>query len=188
MEESESKRSKTDEDASERLARKRASDVDVRELDAERNQRDEDAQAESSGTKRPDAPGDDSEPSWQQLGVLTEVGARAPVEVLTLGQLTRIYYEDGRIYSATDYEPVLSALRKFGDLPSVAEVYSPPRVAAQSMTVGLRPTLEPDGTPWNTNTTGSYSRHGGERKSPCYCAAVRRVVHIPRSKHETSLG
>ena len=58
MEVSESKRSKVDEDVDERLARKRASDVDVGELDAERNQRDEDAQAESSGTKRPEAPGD----------------------------------------------------------------------------------------------------------------------------------
>ena len=48
MEVSESKRSKVDGNADERLARKRASDVDVRELDAERNQRDEDAQAESS--------------------------------------------------------------------------------------------------------------------------------------------
>ena len=75
---------------------------------------------------------------------------------MTLGQLTKIYEDDGRIYSATDYEPVLNALKKFGDLPSVAEVYSPPRVAAQSMTIGLRPgfsidtgTLKPDGTPWN---------------------------------------
>ena len=43
MEVSENKRSKVDDDnADERLARKRASDVDVRELDAERNQRDED--------------------------------------------------------------------------------------------------------------------------------------------------
>ena len=43
---------------------------------------------------------------------------------------------------------------KICDLPSVAEVYSPPRVAAQAMTVGLRPgfsigtgTAKPDGTP-----------------------------------------
>ena len=51
---------------------------------------------------------------------------------------------------------VLNALKRFGDLPSVAEVYSPPRIAAQAMTVGLRPsfsidtgTLKPHGTPWN---------------------------------------
>ena len=36
MEESEIKRSRTDEDANEPLARKRASDVDVRELEAQR--------------------------------------------------------------------------------------------------------------------------------------------------------
>ena len=81
MEVSESQRSKVDEEnADERLARKRASDTDVRELDAERNQRDDDAQAESSGTKRPEAPGDESDPSRQRLGVFVEAGARAPAE------------------------------------------------------------------------------------------------------------
>ena len=141
-----------DEDVSQRLARKRASDVDVRELDAERSQRDEDAQAQSSGTKRPaEDPGDDSE-RRDRLGVLTEVGARAPADVLTLSSLMKFYRNDGRFYPTSDYEPVLNALKKFGDLPSVAEVYSPPRVAAQSMTIGLRPgfsintgTLKPDG-------------------------------------------
>ena len=51
---------------------------------------------------------------------------------------------------------VLNALKSFGDVPIVAEVYSPPRIAAQAMTVGLRPgfsidtgTLKPDGTPWD---------------------------------------
>ena len=33
----------------------------------------------------------------------------------------------------------MMALARFGDLPSIAEVYSVPRVAAQAMTVGMRP-------------------------------------------------
>ena len=99
MEESECKRSKADDDASVRLARKRQSDVDVWELDAERSQRDEDAQAKSSGQKRlAEEPGDDGE-RRDRLGVLTEAGTRVPVEVLTLNSLTRIYLEDGRSYT-----------------------------------------------------------------------------------------
>ena len=107
MEVSESKRSKVDDDNAERLARKRASDTDVRELDAERNQRDDDAQAESSGTKRPEAPGDESDPSRQRLGVFVEAGARAPAETLTLGLLAKVYEGDGRSYSDIDCHPVL---------------------------------------------------------------------------------
>ena len=105
---------------------------------------------------------DDSE-QRDRCGVSTESGARAPGEVLSLNGLERIYRDDGRQYATSDYEPVLNALRKFGDLPSVAEVYSPPRVAAQAMTVGLRPgfridsgTLKPDGTPWNLESDHDY--------------------------------
>ena len=155
MKESESKRSKVDEDESTKRARKRASDVDVREWDAKRSQRDSDAQAaSSSGTKRPaEEPADDSE-RRDRLEVLTKSGARAPGEVLTLNRLERIYRHGGRQYATSDYKPLLNALRNFGDLPSVAEVYSPPRVAAQAMTIGLRPgfsidtgTLKPTGIP-----------------------------------------
>ena len=186
MEESESKRSTVD-DESARRARKRASDVDVRELDAERSQRDKDAQAQSSGSKRPaEEHGDDGE-RRDRLGVLTEAGARAPAEVLTLNSLTRIYHDDGRLYATTDYEPVLNALRKFGDLPSVAEVYSPPRVAAQAMTVGLRPgfsidtgALKPDGNPWNLESDHDYKLLQAwrrEEKPVLLCGSVPCSAH-----------
>ena len=57
----------------------------------------------------------------------------------------------------------MRALTRFGDLPSIAEVYSVPRAAAQAMTVGLRPgfsidngTLKPDGTPWDLESERDY--------------------------------
>ena len=59
--------------------------------------------------------------------------------------------------------PILAALRRFGDLATVSEVYSPPRVAAQAMTIGLRPgfsidtgTLKPDGTPWDLSNDNDF--------------------------------
>ena len=59
----------------------------------------------------------------------------------------------------------MKALEKFGDLPTIAEIYSVPRVAAQAMTIGMRPgfsidigTLKPDGTPWNLEDDLDYRR------------------------------
>ena len=87
-----------------------------------------------------------------------EAGTRVPVDsrILSLNLLDWIYNEDRQECNHKDYELLLNALKRFGDLPSVAEVYSPPRIAAQAMTIGLRPgfsidtgTLQPDGTPWN---------------------------------------
>ena len=162
MEESESKKSKV----SQEVNRKRKNDTDHRDLDIERSQRDDSAQASSSGQKRPaEDPRDDSE-RGERLGFLGEAGTRAPAEprFLSLNLLNRIYAEDGQGYDHDDYEPVLNARKKFGDLPSVAEVYSPPHVAAQAMTVGLRPgfsidtgTLKPDGTSWDQGSDLEYN-------------------------------
>ena len=163
MEVSESKRSKVD-DERERLQRKRQSETDVRDLDAERSERDEAAQ--SSGSKRQsEVPVEeiDSE-RRERLGGLEKSGARAPDDSrFSFNHLERVYLEDGHCYEQDDLAEVLHALTTFGDLPSVAEVYSPPRVAAQAMTVGLRPgfsidmgTLKPDGTPWNLESEQDY--------------------------------
>ena len=143
--------------------------MDHRDLDIERSQRDDEmAQAGSSsgsGLKRPaEDPPDDHE-RRERLGVLGKVGGRPPAEprTLTLNLIDRIYQQDGHKYADNDYQPVLNALRSFGDLPCVAEVYSPPRVAAQAMTVGLRPgfsidtgTLKPDGTPWDLESDHDF--------------------------------
>ena len=95
------------------------------------------------------------------------MGERSPAAVRDLGRdgtsssnlLERIYAEDGQKgYDHESLSAVMKALELFGDLPSISEVYSVPRVAAQAMTVGMRPgfsidmcvgTLKPDGTPWN---------------------------------------
>ena len=75
VEESESKKSKVSE-----ASRKRQSETDIRDLDVERSQRDEEAQASGSGQKRPaEDPPDDSE-RGERLGVLEEAGTRVPAE------------------------------------------------------------------------------------------------------------
>ena len=99
------------------------------------------------------------------------MGERSPADVSALSRdwlfslklLSRIYEDDGQeVYDQESLSAVIRELRTFWDLPSVAEVYSVPRVAAQAMTVAnctlshLRQgfsidigTLEPDGNLWN---------------------------------------
>ena len=112
IEESESKKSKVSE------SRKRQSETDIRDLDVERSQRDEEAQASGSGQKRAaeDSATDDSE-SRRRLGVLEEVGARAPADlrILSLNLLDQIYKGDLQDCNHKDYELVLNALKSFGD-------------------------------------------------------------------------
>ena len=55
-----------------------------------------------------------------------------------LNLLETIYHEDGHNYASQDLEPVLAAMRSFGDLPSVSEIYSPPRFCAMAGTLALR--------------------------------------------------
>ena len=116
VEESASKKSKVSESS-----RKRQSETDIRDLDVERSQRDEEAQASGSGQKRAaEDPPDDSE-RGERLGVLEEVGTRVPAEsrILSLNLLDRIYKEDRQDCNHEDYELVLNALKGFCDLPSV---------------------------------------------------------------------
>ena len=119
---------------------KRASDVDVRDLDAERSQRDDAAQ---SSNKRPaEVPVEEIDSERREearLGLLkAEVGGRPPAEagsLLSLHSLNTFYADDGTDYDEESLHEVLAALTKFGDLPTVSEMYSPPRVAAQAMTI-----------------------------------------------------
>ena len=75
-----------------------------------------------------------------------------------------MYEGDGHeVYDQESLSAVIRELRRFGDLPPVAEVYSVPRVAARAMTVGMRPgfsidlgTLKPDGTPWNLEDDNDF--------------------------------
>ena len=82
-----------------------------------------------------------------------------------------MYSDDGHEYEKEHMLPILAALRKFGDLATVSEVYSPPRVAAQAMTIGLRPgfsidtgTLKPDGTPWDLTNDKDFATVKAWRK------------------------
>ena len=93
-----------------------------------------------------------SQDSQGQMPV--EAGARAPADTrssLSCNFLNLMFSVDGQDYEEEHMLPILAALREFGDL---ATVYSPPRVAAQAMTIGSRPgfsidtgILKPDGTP-----------------------------------------
>ena len=93
----------------------------------------------------------------ERVGAAGVGSASAHDGQLSLNLLKQIYEDDGQeAYDQESLSAVFRELRKFGDLPSVSEVYSVPRVAAQAMTVGVRPgfsidigTLKPDGTPWN---------------------------------------
>ena len=104
--------------------------------------------------------------------------------------LERIYAEDGQEgYDRNTLSAVMAALEKFGDLPSVAEVYSVPRVAAQAMTIGMRPgfsidigTLKPDGTPWNLEDDLDYRLLRMWRLEEKPFPLVRRATHSLKCK------
>ena len=126
-------------------------------------------------------------------GALTQVSERSLAAVsapISLGLLDKIYQDDGQeVYDHASLSALYGELQRFGDLPSVAEVYSPPRVAAQAMTVGMRPgfsidlgTLKPDGTPWDLEDDADFrlSGLGEKRKSRSCCTAVRRATHSQR--------
>ena len=76
-------------------------------------------------------------------GALTQVSERSLAAVsalISLSLLSKVYEDDGQeVYDHASLPALYHALQRFGDLPSVAEVYSPPRVAAQAMTVGMKP-------------------------------------------------
>ena len=109
---------------------------------------------------------------------------------LSLSLLEKVYEDDGQeAYDHASLSALYDELQRFGDLPSVAEVYSPPRVAAQAVTVGTRPgfsidlgTLKPDGTPCNLEDDMTFvsSGYGEKRKSRSCCAAVRRATPFQR--------
>ena len=56
----------------------------------------------------------------------------------------------------------MNALTRFGDLPSIAEVYSVPRIAAQAMTVGIRPGFSIDIGTINLKTGASWNLENEE--------------------------
>ena len=108
-----------DDEADRRSRLKRASDVDVRELDEERNQRDNEAQ--SSNKRQPEQPAEeidgDRDQKEARFGVLkVEAGARAPAESrssLSCKFLNLMYSDDGHEYEEEHMLPILAALRKF---------------------------------------------------------------------------
>ena len=55
----------------------------------------------------------------------------------------------------------MNALTRFGDLRSIAEVYSVPRIAAQAMTVGMRPGFSIDIGTINLKTGASWNLERG---------------------------
>ena len=100
-------------------------------------------------------------------GVLTQVNERSFAAVspqLTSNLLSMLYEDDGHeVYDQESLSAVIRELRRFGDLPTVAEICSVSRVAAQALTVGMRPglsidlgTLKPDGTPWNLEDDNDF--------------------------------
>ena len=149
------------------------------QLDEERTQRSEAAvaAASSSGSrKRPaEVPVEQADKERRDqvfredgnAGVLTQVNERSFAAVspqLTLNSLSKLYEDDGHeVYDQESLSAVIRELRRFGDLPTVAEIYSVPRVAAQAMTVGMRPgfsidlgTLKSDGTSWNSEDDNDF--------------------------------
>ena len=91
-----------DDEADRRQRLKRASDVDVRELDEERNQRDDEAQ--SSNKRQPEQPAEaidgERDQKGARLGILkVEAGARAPADArsfLSCNLLSLMYSDDGQ--------------------------------------------------------------------------------------------
>ena len=93
--------------------------------------------------------------------------------------------------------PLFAAIRKFGDLATVSEVYSPPRVAAQAMTIGLRrgfsvdtSILKPDGTPWNLADDKDFNpvKLWKKKRSQSCFAAARRALPSRKFKPGTGQG
>ena len=76
----------------------------------------------------------------------------------TLNLLERIYRDDGQEdYDHDSLEAVMMALTRFGDLPSIAEAYSVPRVAPQAMKVGMRRGFSIDIGTINPQTGASWN-------------------------------
>ena len=107
----------------------------------------------------------------------------------SLNLLERIYWDDGQEdYDHESLGSVMQALTRFGDIPSIAEVYSVPRIAAQAMTVGMRPGFSIDiGTispstraSWNVENESEF-KYLMRRSHSCF-AVVRRATPFPRSR------
>ena len=106
--------------------RKRESDVPVEQADAERRQ--QLYREEGSAGSLTQVP----ERSGAAVGDLRRDGT------FSLNLLERIYGQDGQEgYDHQSLSAVMKALERFWDLPTIAEVYSVPRVAAQAMTIGV---------------------------------------------------
>ena len=134
----------------------------------------------------------------ERVGAAGVGSASAHDGQLSLNLLKQIYEDDGQeAYDQESLSAVFRELRKFGDLPSVSEVYSVPRVAAQAMTVGMRPgfsidigTLKPDGTPWNLEDDRDfkYLRMWREEEKPFLlcgsppCNAFSKMMTWNRSR------